>query len=524
MAYTKTQWKDKVIEKPRTYTIQDNGDGTITLIPAEGTVYEPGTPVNAVNMNNLETQYDEAKADLDAHTAAADPHPQYAKDTDPPNAHASSHASGGSDPITPASIGAVNKAGDTMTGNLTLTGMNFPDKSNVDLNTIVTAGMYRTGNTNPNAPTGVAYGQLLVIRGSADTITQIITDYSSNYIYWRSGNPTEVGGNGTWKSWRKIWHEGNDGAGSGLDTDFFRGLAPDTAATANTIAERDAKGYLSGIATFGKFETNLAGYTSTDSIDYSSIGDYDGGRIYFNSSSNSGHYAVYNPILNTIYVGTQPTSTFGFTSQIVNVGSYIYIAVPYSATAFKIYRAPAAGGAWTAIATSANVTYASTAIYCTGLASDGTYLYIYTLASDGSSSPNISMAVHKMLLSTSVITTNLYATNAGYTLSSVDDAYMWYDNGYLYYSPDNEYDVYKYNISTASLNILEYDSNYITAPKKSTGGYIYFKDYAQTIKKNGSDEYYVGVADGIKFGSKIYFIYNILSTTHGVAYIYSKEI
>jgi hypothetical protein len=41
---------------------------------------------------------------------------------DSTGAHASSHATGGSDPITPASIGAVRKSGDTMNGNLTLNG------------------------------------------------------------------------------------------------------------------------------------------------------------------------------------------------------------------------------------------------------------------------------------------------------------------------------------------------------------------------------------------------------------------
>lgn len=54
MPYQKTQWKDRTVERPRTYQLQDNGDGTYTLIPAPGTVYEPGTPVIAVNMNKIE--------------------------------------------------------------------------------------------------------------------------------------------------------------------------------------------------------------------------------------------------------------------------------------------------------------------------------------------------------------------------------------------------------------------------------------------------------------------------------------
>lgn len=54
MAYTKTVWKDQNVENPRTYSIRDNGDNTVTLLDAFGTVTELGTPVNATNMNNIE--------------------------------------------------------------------------------------------------------------------------------------------------------------------------------------------------------------------------------------------------------------------------------------------------------------------------------------------------------------------------------------------------------------------------------------------------------------------------------------
>lgn len=64
MAYSKTTWKDRVVEKPLTYTMQNNADGTVTLIPAEGTIVDPGTALNAAVLNNLETQYEKAIADL----------------------------------------------------------------------------------------------------------------------------------------------------------------------------------------------------------------------------------------------------------------------------------------------------------------------------------------------------------------------------------------------------------------------------------------------------------------------------
>lgn len=97
------------------------------------------------------------------------------------------------------------------------------DASGTDLNTIIQSGMYRLGGNLLNAPAGVTYGQLIVSRGGGDTIAQIVTDYASNNIYWRSGNPTEVGGTGAWRAWRKIWHDGNDGSGSGLDADMLDG-------------------------------------------------------------------------------------------------------------------------------------------------------------------------------------------------------------------------------------------------------------------------------------------------------------
>ena len=52
--YTPTQWKDHVVEKPRTYRMESNGDGTVTLYPAFGRVEQQGTPINANNLNNME--------------------------------------------------------------------------------------------------------------------------------------------------------------------------------------------------------------------------------------------------------------------------------------------------------------------------------------------------------------------------------------------------------------------------------------------------------------------------------------
>ena len=103
---------------------------------------------------------------------------------------------------------------------------------NTDLNTITQSGMYRINDNNANTPPGVSYGQLLVVYGGADTITQIISDFTSTNLYWRSGNPIN-NSSGVWYSWQKIWHTGNDGSGSGLDADKLDGLDSTAFALAN---------------------------------------------------------------------------------------------------------------------------------------------------------------------------------------------------------------------------------------------------------------------------------------------------
>lgn len=54
MAYIKTIWKDRLVERPNTFEVQENPDGTITLIPQPGVITEQGTSINAANLNNIE--------------------------------------------------------------------------------------------------------------------------------------------------------------------------------------------------------------------------------------------------------------------------------------------------------------------------------------------------------------------------------------------------------------------------------------------------------------------------------------
>lgn len=54
MEYTKNTWVDQNVERPRTYEVTNNQDGSITLTDSFGLVTELGTPVNADNMNHIE--------------------------------------------------------------------------------------------------------------------------------------------------------------------------------------------------------------------------------------------------------------------------------------------------------------------------------------------------------------------------------------------------------------------------------------------------------------------------------------
>ncbi|MDO4926918.1 MAG: hypothetical protein Q3980_14825 [Turicibacter sp.] len=67
MSYVKTSWKDRVVERPNTYTMTDNGNGTVTLTPVPGQIIERGTPLNAENLNKIEDAIVETNAQL-SHT------------------------------------------------------------------------------------------------------------------------------------------------------------------------------------------------------------------------------------------------------------------------------------------------------------------------------------------------------------------------------------------------------------------------------------------------------------------------
>ena len=87
-------------------------------------------------------------------------------------------------------------------------GMNY-NVGNANLNAQINSGFYRLGGTITNGFTNAAWGQMLVVHGAGDTIGQIGIPYNESGLYVRQGNPSDVSGTGSWRSWVKILDSSN---------------------------------------------------------------------------------------------------------------------------------------------------------------------------------------------------------------------------------------------------------------------------------------------------------------------------
>lgn len=65
--YEKLNFKDRIVEKPNTYTVQTNDDGTVTLIPAFGNILQEGTAINHGSMDHIEEGIVELNKNLNNH-------------------------------------------------------------------------------------------------------------------------------------------------------------------------------------------------------------------------------------------------------------------------------------------------------------------------------------------------------------------------------------------------------------------------------------------------------------------------
>jgi len=52
--YSKIGWKNRIIQRPRTYQETTNSDGSVTHTPAPGTVLQEGTPRSAETMDHMD--------------------------------------------------------------------------------------------------------------------------------------------------------------------------------------------------------------------------------------------------------------------------------------------------------------------------------------------------------------------------------------------------------------------------------------------------------------------------------------
>jgi hypothetical protein len=77
-----------------------------------------------------------------------------------------------------------------------------------------------TGQWTNRGPAGNNAGALLSLNThSGNYYSQLWFDTANDQFYFRSAN----GGTGVNSSWQKVWHDGNDGSGSGLDSDKLDG-------------------------------------------------------------------------------------------------------------------------------------------------------------------------------------------------------------------------------------------------------------------------------------------------------------
>ena len=175
-------------------------------MPYTKTTWVSGGPpgIDADKLNNLETQYDAAKADIDAHTTLT------------------TAAHGGivpsSDVVTTPTANKILKLDDSARypGDIVKT----KNVSSTDLNNLKKTGFY-DGDNMINAPGGaVGWFYIEVIEHTfnpVDWVTQTAYDFNGGKLWFRNLS------NGVWGAWNSVWHTGNDGANSGLDADTVDG-------------------------------------------------------------------------------------------------------------------------------------------------------------------------------------------------------------------------------------------------------------------------------------------------------------
>ena len=132
--------------------------------------------------------------------------------------------------------------------------------SNYDCNEVgAHAAVYRFSDSPLNAFPSASYTNMLVIGGcGSDTLTQIGGPYHSQELYFRNGTWYSDSGTIRSTSWNRIWHENNDGSGSGLDADLLDGKH------ASDVFNMYAGGFTPGSGSYwGKIAEYAESFTGT---------------------------------------------------------------------------------------------------------------------------------------------------------------------------------------------------------------------------------------------------------------------
>jgi hypothetical protein len=205
-----------------------------------------------------------------------------------------------------------------------------------DLNTLTTSGMYRVQDNEANRPG--SYGQLLVMHGGSDTITQIYGQYDSGTLYTRSGNPSNIGGGGSWTSWKTL-----------LDSSNYTSYSPS----------------LTGSGASGTWGINITGSANTanSASNSNTVGGLAPAQFFNNMGNNHSTYTDFNnvPGFGAYYVqqgGNSPTGVaanqwYGFTLGLGNeyalssYGTQLYWPRRAQNSNTYIYIRDREGGSWT---------------------------------------------------------------------------------------------------------------------------------------------------------------------------------
>lgn len=172
------------------------------------------------------------------------------------------NVSGWADLVTGTSGAYVEKAGDMMSGRLVNTGTLAASQSMATA--VGNLGAFEARAAGSATTAGAAF--IAFLRPSAIGV----------YLGIDTDNQLKIGGWSLGANAYRIWHENNDGASSGLDADLLDGMNADAAATASTVAARNANGDLLARYFTGQHVSMSHGAAArnTDTVFYSSPDNY----------------------------------------------------------------------------------------------------------------------------------------------------------------------------------------------------------------------------------------------------------